>query len=994
MLTALLIFFKEGYMVSSDQIFNIEQLKSMLALMPNPIALNRAPLNGAEGFDEIVHVNPAFEQSLGYCADDIPTHKEWFEKVYPDLSYKAYVMQEWSKSLQEATLHNRTLLGFTCKVCCKDETYKWFQVTAQINSKIFGDYYLIIFLEINSPDQAMVNLQTLTNELIENNQQLERSKNTLSDVQKLAKVGSWEMDLTDGSVNWSLEMCRMYQEDPATFVPSTEDFLSRLSPEDASLVEQKMQEIMEGSDQRVVVSPRRKDGSSFTVEIYGHVICDKHGQPVKMVGSTMDITRRVALQNENDELAKLIRVAQHELYIVDFETDQFVYVNESASRNTGYSVEELLGFSVYDINPQLSPEIVQQMKLVGQDLDKMHNTSVHQRKDGSTYPVHATLQRVTYKTRLCYAIFDIDITELKQNEQALDDQLKLLENIIDTVPVRIFWKDLDGAYLGANKLFLQDANLQSRDELVGKTDWQLPWANINAESFQKDDLEVMESGLAKLNFEEIQTHADGKTIVLSTSKVPFLNTKNEMIGVLGTYQDITYTHQMQKEILNQQEALHHQANHDLLTKLPNRLLLQDRLLQASRLANRHGSSFALLFIDLDQFKQINDAMGHHVGDQVLQEMAIRLRAEIRESDTLARIGGDEFTILMEEISSTQDVVTLAQKIIDVAKAPIVVQDQEFYLSSSIGISLYPKDTTSIDSLLKFADAAMYRAKDYGRNNFQFYTEDMTQMAFEHVAMQASLRQAINNDEFVVAYQPQVNAHNKKITGLEALVRWNHPLKGLVQPNSFIPLAEATGMIVELDRLVMRRAMLQCARWYQEGLNIGVLSLNLSVKQVQKADFIDFLIHTLKETKCKPDWLCLEVTESAVMTNLDKMKAELEQIRALGIRIAIDDFGTGYSSLAYLKRLPVSKLKIDRTFISDLPDDEEDATITRTIIMMARNLGLEVIAEGVETQAQEAFLLENDCPEIQGYYYSPPLLKEALKLWLIEFNKLTQQERVT
>ncbi|MBN2865752.1 MAG: EAL domain-containing protein [Thiotrichales bacterium] len=330
-------------------------------------------------------------------------------------------------------------------------------------------------------------------------------------------------------------------------------------------------------------------------------------------------------------------------------------------------------------------------------------------------------------------------------------------------------------------------------------------------------------------------------------------------------------------------------------------------------------------------------------------------------------------------------VEFAQKIIDLTKEPILIDSQALYLSSSIGISLYPKDTTSIDDLLKYADAAMYRAKDLGRNNVQFYTEDMTQMAFEHVAMQASLRQAIKNNEFVVAYQPQVDAAQHKVMGMEALVRWNHPLMGMVQPNKFIPLAESTGMIVELDRLVMQSAMLQWADWHQQGLDLGVLSMNLSVKQIQQADFIDFLQSSLLSTQCHPDWLCLEVTESAVMKNLDEMKAVLIKIRALGISIAVDDFGTGYSSLAYLKRLPVSKLKIDRSFIRDLPDDEEDATITRTIIIMAKNLGLEVIAEGVETAEQQAFLLENGCPDIQGFLYAQPLLKAPLEAWLTEFN---------
>lgn len=435
----------------------------------------------------------------------------------------------------------------------------------------------------------------------------------------------------------------------------------------------------------------------------------------------------------------------------------------------------------------------------------------------------------------------------------------------------------------------------------------------------------------------------------------------------------------------QKEFLRYQAHYDALTDLPNRVLFQDRLQQTIEKARRHQQQFALLFIDLDQFKQMNDSLGHEIGDQVLKMVAKQLKSALREEDTLARLGGDEFTVIVQELNQPQDASILANKILELTKQPFQVDQHTLYLSSSIGISIYPKDAQTSEELLKYADAAMYRAKDEGRDNFQFYTADMTRLAFEHIAMQASLRQAIKNQEFIVYYQPQINAVVHKIIGMEALVRWQHPIMGLIPPNKFIPLAESTGMIVELDRQVMRMAMQQFSNWYAQGLNPGILSLNLSAKQTEQTDFIDFLTHALHSTQCQANWLELEVTESDLMKNPDVSIQKLNEIRQLGIQLSIDDFGTGYSSLAYLKRLPVTKLKIDQSFVRDLPQDEDDAAITKAIIAMATSLGLNLIAEGVETRQQRDFLLQNGCNNIQGYFYSRPINAKHMTQFMRDFN---------
>ena len=523
--------------------------------------------------------------------------------------------------------------------------------------------------------------------------------------------------------------------------------------------------------------------------------------------------------------------------------------------------------------------------------------------------------------------------------------------------------------------------------MIGYEDDELPneisvWAN----RVHPDDIEKA--------FKAIQDHIDGKTDeynnehrllhkngswvwTLDRGKALF-DDKGKAIRMVGTHTDITEAKAAREE---HQHVLEYQAHHDALTKLPNRLLFHDRLMQGIEKAQRHESQLAVFFIDLDRFKQINDSLGHDVGDKVLQEVSERLLHIMRKEDTLARLGGDEFTIIMEDVQKSQDASVLAEKILKSLVEPMDINGQTLYISSSIGISLYPQDDTDAISLLKYADAAMYKAKEEGRDNFQFYSEEMTRLATEHIALEASLRKALLYQEFEVYYQPQINGITNKCIGLEALVRWNQPEVGLISPAKFIPLAEETGLIIYIDQWVMKTAMLQVVQWYKDGLDPGKLALNLAMKQLEHKDFIQMIKDMLEETACKPEWLALEVTEGQIMTNPDKAIELLREISLMGIELAVDDFGTGYSSLSYLKRLPIDKLKIDQSFVRDLPYDDEDIGITKSVIALSKSLNLEVIAEGVETEAQKDFLIQNDCENIQGYYYSKPIPADAMQEYL-------------
>lgn len=433
----------------------------------------------------------------------------------------------------------------------------------------------------------------------------------------------------------------------------------------------------------------------------------------------------------------------------------------------------------------------------------------------------------------------------------------------------------------------------------------------------------------------------------------------------------------QNKIIEQKDSLDYQAHHDVLTDLPNRVLFNDRLAQAIESAKRNKTTIAVCFIDLDNFKVINDSLGHEIGDKVLKDVTIRLKESIRAHDTLSRWGGDEFTIIIEDLNSAQGASILSQKIINSLKEPFEVDGHTLYITSSIGISVFPKDTQKRENLIKYADSAMFKAKDEGKNNFQFYSDSMTKIAFERVMMEASIRSALINKEFVVYYQPQIDARDNSLVGMEALVRWDHPTVGLISPDKFIPLAEETGLVVKIDKFVMASAMEQFAKWYSEGYNPGVLSLNLAIKHLEKDNYIEKLYNSMNNFSLDSKYLELELTESDVMKKPEEAIDKLHKISALGIKVAIDDFGTGYSSLSYLKRLPISKLKIDKSFVDDIPHDEDAKSIVKAVIAMAHSLKLDLIAEGVEDEVQKEFLVEHGCNNIQGYYYSKPMSADEM-----------------
>lgn len=458
--------------------------------------------------------------------------------------------------------------------------------------------------------------------------------------------------------------------------------------------------------------------------------------------------------------------------------------------------------------------------------------------------------------------------------------------------------------------------------------------------------------------------------------------QSEFSGTYVVARDIT-------DRLASQKLIHYQAYHDLLTGLPNRALFMDRLSTSISSARRSKDQLAVMFLDLDRFKIVNDNLGHDIGDILLKQVAERLSGCLRESDTLARLGGDEFIVLLPQLLNAEGAQSVANKIVNAVKQPFEVENHELYITASVGIALYPDDGVDADTLIKNADIAMYHTKDQGKNGFNIFTRALSDLQQHQLSIENEIRKAVRDKQFLVHYQPQVNAADGRISGVEALIRWNHPEKGLLKPAYFLPVAEETGLIVELGRLVMEEALTEFTGWLRDGLQIDKLAINFCFKEIEQQDFVDNVIATLKRYKFPGNCFEIEITESTLMNDADTTIAKLRQLHDVGINIAIDDFGTGYSSLSLLQKLPINRLKIDRSFIQDLHVDS-DRSIIEAIAHMAKGLKLDMVAEGVEQDYQLRYLRKLQCPVIQGYIYSQCVPGSEIRRLLETNETLTLQ----
>lgn len=558
------------------------------------------------------------------------------------------------------------------------------------------------------------------------------------------------------------------------------------------------------------------------------------------------------------------------------------------------------------------------------------------------------------------------------SNQQIHEQKQIFETLYQKSADGI-WLMKEGVFIDCNEAIVKMFKAPDKATLVNVT-----LADVSPE-FQPDEqssLEKMRSIHAFVaendahKFEWQAKDYNGKPFWISIAMTT-IHIEKGMIQHCSV-RDITARKALEEENKKQKRLLIHQVEHDMLTGLPNRNLLQDRLSQAIKKANRDGKVLGVMFIDVDKFKSINDSLGHDAGDVFLKTIAERMRLSVRETDTVARLSGDEFIVLLDGCKDVSDIFVAIKKFVASFQEPFVLGNESFRITTSIGVSVYPHDGESAAKLMKNADIAMYKAKTNGRNRYVFFDQEMNQETNEHLDIEKNLYKALENNEFVLYYQPQIDLQTDQIVGLEALIRWNHPTKGLTLPGYFVHVAEESELILEIGKWVIFEAMRQMKAWYDMGLNPGKVAINFAGKQLDSNGLIAFMMHSMQKSGCKAEWLEVEIVERFIMKDTVRSIGLLKRFRELGIDISIDDFGTGHSSLAYLKQLPVTKLKIDQSFVQHLEESKEDRAIAHTIIELGRGLGLQVLAEGVETQAQREFIYASGCSLMQGYLFSKPV----------------------
>ena len=710
-----------------------------------------------------------------------------------------------------------------------------------------------------------------------------------------------------------------------------------------------------------------KNATIIDVSLSVSAIKDRTGKIVGASGIARDVTAHRRTEAALHLRSAALEAAANGIVITD-RHGTILWANHAFTKMTGYSKEELLGK-----NPRLLKSGEQPDGYYADLWSTVASGKVWQgeiinkRKDGTTYTEEMTITPVTQDlgsaTDTYFIAIKQDITERERAEEELRKAEEKYRTIYEGAVVGIFQSDLSGHYLDINPAMARMLGYDSPQELLTSVTDISRQVYVDPKNLQAFQLLMEEQGVIR-NF-EYQAYRKNGSKIWASMNARAVSKDGVLIGYEGTIADIT-------DRKAAEERVQFLAYYDALTGLPNRTLLRDRLTKALASARRQKNKVALLFVDLDHFKIINDSLGHSLGDLFLQDVAERLKRLTREQDTVARQGGDEFLIVVTSVKDIADAAVAAKRCMDALTAEFVVQGHSLSISCSLGISIFPEHGTDGETLIKNADAAMYCAKESGRNDFRFFTKDMNAQVTERLTLESSLRLALDRKELFLVYQPQIEIATGTIIGLEALLRWQHPELGLVPPDKFIRIAENSGLIMPIGEWVLRTACSQARKWQDEGLLAVPVAVNVSAVQFRQTGFCELIGRVLGETRLAPQYLELELTESLLLSNADTMSSVLQDLRAMGLKLAIDDFGTGYSSLSYLKHFPISKLKIDRSFIRNVAVDPDDAAITTAIISMAKSLHLKVIAEGVEDEAQMTFLRAHQCDEIQGYYSSKPL----------------------
>ncbi|MDD5052197.1 MAG: EAL domain-containing protein [Sulfuricurvum sp.] len=711
-------------------------------------------------------------------------------------------------------------------------------------------------------------------------------------------------------------------------------------------------------------------------------VIDQKNDVISKIAERKKQLRNEKIASEKNALKfqKLFEALPDGVLMIDSVTMMAVEYNRIVYERLGYTQEEFAQLSIIDYDAVESlAETRRRVEAISRYGHDSFET-VHKTKTGELINVWVSVVAIELSNHSYMIAVYRDITEQKRTEQHLRDRQTELENqsaflrtLLDNIPDLVFSKDLDGTYLACNTTFERFFGAKE-SEIVGKSDFDFVDEEL-AKFFRDNDKAAIQIGKPRNN-EEFLSFADKSHAGLfEVTKVPMRDSGGSVIGLLGIARDIA-------ERKLYEERLETLANYDPLTGLANRALLLSHLQNSIDQAKRHKTTLALLMFDLDRFKDINDSYGHDAGDELLKLVSTRFSMRLREGDLISRLGGDEFAVVMENLTRSEDAGRLAEEIISTLGSEYKLSNGALiHIGVSAGIVLFPDNSENTLGLLQHADAALYKAKAEGRGTYRYYTDELTDSARYRIECETNLRRAIVNKEFEVYYQPQVHMGTGRIVGAEALVRWNHPVRGIVSPVEFISIAEETGLIGDIGEWVLNETCRQGKNWIDNGHRL-TLAVNLSAHQIRHQNIPMMVEKALKDSGYHADRLELELTESALMQREEESVAMLHALRAMGIRLAIDDFGTGYSSLSYLKRFPIDVLKIDKSFVDDIPYEADDMAIVTAIIAMAQALGFQVLAEGTERIEQIEFLKEKGCTLYQGYYKSCPLPAEEFEKLLV------------
>jgi len=784
-----------------------------------------------------------------------------------------------------------------------------------------------------------------------------------------AQAGAWEWDVHTGRSHWSDEVFRLYGLEPGAIPASYDAWLQAVRPADrAGAAETVRLAIERVEDISLEWQVEHPGGQLRWLHLRGKPELDGAGRLLLYRGIVIDVTQRklaeLALRDSERRYRSMFQISPDALAINRIADGMYLDVNEGFCRHFGWTEQEIIGHTSRELG--IWQDIGDRMRLVGilerEGYCRNFETTLLT-KDGRARTALVSSRVITLQGESCLLTVTHDISDRKQ----IEDQLRKLSQAVEQSPESIIIANTASQIEYVNQAFCRISGYSS-EEVLGRTPDFLDAGKTRPEVIASLR-EAMTAGLTWQG-EFHNRRKDGSEYTEFAIVAPIRNAAGEVTNFVAVQQDITERVQAERRI--QQLAFY-----DQLTGLPNRTLLQDRLRQAATACARTGGHGVLMMIDLDHFKMLNDTLGHDIGDELLKHVAARVSACVRRGDTLARLGGDEFMLVMSSLpgnagEAATDAEVVARKILAALQADFDLSGVAHHCSASIGVTLFDNDLVSNDELMKQADLAMYKAKEDGRDAVCFFDPQMESAVRLRSALEKDLRRGLEAHQFLLLYQPQVDAQGR-IFGVEALVRWRHPLRGMVSPAEFIPVAEESGLILPLGNEIFEMAFAQMAQWARlPALAHLTVAVNISARQIRQPDFVDQVLGALARSGAQPSLLELELTESLLIDNAEDIIGKMTAFKAHGVGFILDDFGTGFSSLTYLKRLPLDKLKIDQSFVHDVLTDPNDAAIARTIIALAASLGLGVLAEGVETEAQRQFLATAGCNAYQGYLFSRPV----------------------